>query len=81
MGIFELGQKNTKLRLENEGRDSNFMRNVALDTKMIRGTPVCVDLSRMGGGFHEEHGEERGEITRETLKNKSNHTSTRLTYT
>ena len=47
------------------------MINVAHDTNMIRGTPVCVDLSRIGGGFvneHKEHEEHEGEITRETLK-------------
>jgi hypothetical protein len=42
------------------------------------------NLSRIGGGFHEEHeehGEEHEEHTRGTLKNKPNHTSTRLANT
>ena len=57
------------------------MINVAHDTNIIRGMPVCVDLSRIGGGFVNEHEEHEEEITRETLKNKSNHASTILTST
>lgn len=50
-GDFRIGTKTHKIKATKRRGDSNFVRNVALDTNIIRGTSVGVDLSRIGGGF------------------------------
>jgi hypothetical protein len=45
VGIFKIGIKHNKIRLENKGGDSKIMINMAHDTKMMYGGTLGTDLS------------------------------------